>query len=163
MCLLVQSTFLCCLKVIFCLYVGTNSIMHIGSKFVFYSVGRPLSHQISVRSSWYPVVMDRIENTNVIKSYGKSWDVTWNNRAVEQNYYFAWTHILVKWSHYETYKYIFWRLLFKSSAKSGKMPNIFARSKIQRSSVFPVCMVIQQFGIWSYCIKCNQISLTLLT
>ena len=34
----VQSTFLCCLKVIFCLYVGTNSIIHLGSKFIFYSV-----------------------------------------------------------------------------------------------------------------------------
>ncbi len=30
---------MCCLKVIFCLYVGTNSIMHLGSKFIFYSVG----------------------------------------------------------------------------------------------------------------------------
>ena len=36
--LLVQSTFLHCLKVIFCLYIGTNSITHLGSKFVFYSV-----------------------------------------------------------------------------------------------------------------------------
>ena len=36
--LLVQSTFLCCLKVIFCLYDGTNSIMHLGSKLIFYSV-----------------------------------------------------------------------------------------------------------------------------
>ena len=33
-----QSILLCCLKVIFCLYVGTNSIMHLGAKFVFYNV-----------------------------------------------------------------------------------------------------------------------------
>ena len=36
--LLIQSTFLCYLKVIFCLNIGTNSIMHLGSKFYFNSV-----------------------------------------------------------------------------------------------------------------------------
>ena len=47
--LLVPSTFLCCLEVIFCLYIETNSIMHLGSKFIFYSVvislkpSRPMS------------------------------------------------------------------------------------------------------------------------